>query len=265
MRSTSGSETNSVVSQQCLVCTTDNRLTQSERSLDQDQSKLRTISKQQQQQRSRSSSRPEQNNDPESISFLRRSSAPEIDHDSTAEEELVTRREIYTRSLGRNVRRHGYTGASGGGHDTESVRSSDGETEELQRARAHLKETLEGKIEKLKRVEAEKHQNETKVVVHRSDNQHIPAAGKTLDSEAIKQYQNIKQNTAALGNKQQRYSGVFEKSAAKERQQQQQMSANIREHQKIYKQSSFDSLSRNNENATLLRDRHEGQYHEINL
>ena len=156
--------------------------------------------------------------------------------------------------LGRNVRRHNP------GHDSESVRSSDGEsgkheTEELQRARAHLKETLEGKIEKLKKVEAEKHQNqsETKVVVHRSENQHIPP-GKTLDSEAIKQYQNIKQNTAALGNKQQRYSGVFlenQKMAIKDRQ------PGSREHQKIYKQSSFDSLSRNSEPTTTIH-RHEG-------
>ena len=83
------------------------------------------------------------------------------------------------------------------------------DSEELQRARAHLKETLESKIEKLKKIEAEKmqqNQNETKAVVHRSD---LIPGGKTLDSDAIKQYQNIKQNTAAVSGKQQRYSGMF--------------------------------------------------------
>ena len=61
-------------------------------------------------------------------------------------------------------------------------------------------------MEKMKKMEAEKYQNqsETKAVVHRSEAQHIPS-GKTLDSEAIKQYQNIKQNTTLPTIKQQRY------------------------------------------------------------
>ena len=92
----SGSDSGSVNSEkQCLVCS-DNRLNQSERSLD-DQTRTRNISKH---QRSRSSSRPD-GVDPEGFSFLRRSSAPEIDHDSTAEDEVLSRREMYTRSLGK--------------------------------------------------------------------------------------------------------------------------------------------------------------------
>jgi len=199
LRSHSGSDTASILSQQCVSC--DNRLTKSERSLD--EARMRAMSDH---HRSRSSSRPD-GPDAESLSgsYLRRSSAPEIDHESPGEEEDRSRREIsYTRSLERTKR-----------SVTDSGRSSDGEqpklpdAKELQRARAHLKETLEGKMEKMKRIEAEKQQNqsEIKAVVHRSEGQHIPS-GKTLDSDTIKQYQNIKQNTAAAAIK--RYSGVFD-------------------------------------------------------
>ena len=147
----------------------------------------------------------------------------------------------------------------------ESGRSSDGESnkpdaEELQRARAHLKETLEGKIGKLKKIEAEKqNQSETKAVVHRSENQHIPA-GKTLDTEAIKHHQSIKQNTASLGSGsggKQRYSGVFgegSKTGTKERH---PTGTCQREYPGIYKQSSFDNLQRTADNST--RDRFEGR------
>ena len=232
MRSHSGSDTASVVSQQCLTCS-DNRLTKSERSLD-----------------SQEQERPhhQQTADCESLSYLRRSSAPEIDHESPSEEEGRARREMFTRSLGRTRRPGG-----------ESGRSSDGECHvqdqhQLQRARAHLKETLEGKIEKMKKIEAEKHhsQSETKAVVHRSETQHIPS-GKTLDSEAIKQYQNIKQNTAVPAIKQQRYSGVFDTSKAGK-------ADRHRDHPALYKQSSFDNLNltRNTEPVAVTRDRNEG-------
>ena len=217
MRSHSGSDTASVVSQQCLACTDGQEGAGAEC---------------------------------EHLSFLRRSSAPEIDQEWEGEEEEGGRgrREIFTRSLGRTRR-------SGG----DSARSSDGESHDLQRARAHLKETLEGKIEKMKKMEAEKHhsQSETKAVVHRSEGQHVPS-GKTLDSEAIKQYQNIKQNTAVPTSKQQRYSGVFDKSGKVERDRQ-------RDHREpppsLYKQSSFDNLNltRSSEPTTLTRDRNEGQ------
>ena len=73
-------------------------------------------------------------------------------------------------------------------------------TAALQRAVAHLKETLEGKMEKMKRMEAEKEKgavtSETKAVVHRAETPHL-GASKTLDSDTIKQYQNIKQNSTA--------------------------------------------------------------------
>eukprot|EP00092_Neocalanus_flemingeri_P003832 GFUD01004128.1.p1 GENE.GFUD01004128.1~~GFUD01004128.1.p1 ORF type:complete len:1203 (+),score=265.86 GFUD01004128.1:433-4041(+) len=264
LRSQSGSDTNSILSQQCVSC--DNRLTKSERSLD--EARIRALSDH---HRSRSSSRPEAP-DAESLSgsYLRRSSAPEIDHESPAEEEDRSRREIsYTRSLERTKR-----------SVTDSGRSSDGEqpklpdAKELQRARAHLKETLEGKMEKMKRIEAEKQQNqsEIKAVVHRSETQHIPS-GKTLDSDTIKQYQNIKQNTAAAAIK--RYSGVFDiaKAGKSDRH------TSHRDPPGIYKQSSFDNLTRNEvekasfDNLTrnevekagsrdrgpgLPRDRHEG-------
>ena len=75
----------------------------------------------------------------------------------------------------------------------------------LQRAVAHLKGTLESKMEKMKRLEAEKektNQSETKAVVHRAETPregggagHL--AGKTLDSDSIKQYHNVKQNSTA--------------------------------------------------------------------
>ena len=112
----------------------------------------------------------------------------------------------------------------------------------------------------MKKLEAEKHHNqsETKAVVHRSEGQHVPS-GKTLDSEAIKQYQNIKQNTAVPTGKQQRYSGVFDtsKSGKVERDR-------LRDHQpppSLYKQSSFDNLNlgRTSEPATLPRERNEGE------
>ena len=213
MRSHSGSETASVVSQHCLACTDGTEC--------------------------------------EHLSYLRRSSAPEIDQEweGEGEEGGRGRREIFTRSLGRTRRPGG-----------ESARSSDGESQDLQRARAHLKETLEGKIEKMKKMEAEKHhsQSETKAVVHRAEGQHVPS-GKTLDSEAIKQYQNIKQNTAVPTSKQQRYSGVFDtsKSAKLERERQ-------RDHQpppSLYKQTSFDNLNltRSSEPTTLPRERNEGE------
>ena len=178
-----------------------------------------------------------------------------------------SRREMYTRSLGR-TRRQGF----------ESGRSSDGESskhdpEELQRARAHLKETLEGKIEKLRKIEAEKQlsQNETKAVVHRSDSQHVSVSGsKTLDSDAIKQYQNIKQNAAAVGGKQQRYSGMFG-DKNKERLSS-SSTASRTDHQtsrsdlqaatpSIYKQNSYDNItSRNTEAVVLSREKYEGDY-----
>ena len=229
MRSHSGSDTASVMSQQCLTCS-DNRLTKSERSLD---------SQEGERQEER------QEGDCEALSYHRRSSAPEIDHESPSEEESRARREIFTRSLGRTRRPGGEAG-----------RSSDGECpadhHQLQRARAHLKETLEGKMEKMKKIEAEKYQtqSETKAVVHRSEAQH----SKTLDSEAIKQYQNIKQNTTLPTIKQQRYSGVFDKSGKAERQREQH-------HQPLYKQSSFDNLNlnRNTEPVNLARDRNEGE------
>ena len=260
LRSQSGSDTASIMSQQCLACT-DNRLTRSERSLDEPRERCLLD-----QHRSRSSSRPEHHGDQETMSsYMRRSSAPEIDHESPAEEDLRSRREMYTRSLGR-TRRQGF----------ESGRSSDGESskhdpDELQRARAHLKETLEGKIEKLRKIEAEKQhsQNETKAVVHRSDSQHVSVSGsKTLDSDAIKQYQNIKQNAAAVGAKQQRYSGMF---ADKNKERLSSSSTNSRtdhptsraDHQptpSIYKQNSYDNItSRNTETATLPREKYEGR------
>jgi len=251
LRSQSGSDTNSILSQQCVSC--DNRLSKSERSLDE------TRTRPSSDHRSRSTSRPEPP-DTESLSgsYLRRSSAPEIDHESPGEEEERYKREIsYTRSLERTKR-----------SVTESCRSSDGEqpklpdAKELQRARAHLKETLESKIEKMKRIEAEKQQNqsEIKAVVHRSEmQQHIPS-GKTLDSDTIKQYQNIKQNTAAAAIK--RYSGVFDiaKTGKADRH------TSHRDTPGIYKQSSFDNLARNEVEKTVLRDsastlpreRHEG-------
>ena len=156
------------------------------------------------------------------------------------------------------------------------------DSEELQRARAHLKETLESKIEKLKKIEAEKmqqNQNETKAVVHRSD---LIPGGKTLDSDAIKQYQNIKQNTAAVSGKQQRYSGMFsEKTQSQpirdeycfvstnqktgERSKERQnlsSSTSSREHlgQSIYKQNSFDNLTRNTDTLSRDRDKYEGDF-----
>jgi uncharacterized protein (UPF0335 family) len=257
LRSQSGSDTNSIMSQQCVSC--DNRLSKSERSLD--EARSRALSDH---HRSRSTSRPD-GPDAESLSgsYLRRSSAPEIDHESPGEEEERYRREriSYTRSLERTKR-----------SVTDSGRSSDGEqpklpdAKELQRARAHLKETLEGKIERQKRLEAEKQQNqsEIKAVVHRSDPQHIPS-GKTLDSDTIKQYQNIKQNTAAAAIK--RYSGVFDIAKAGKA----DRHPGHRDTPGIYKQSSFDNLTRNeaekagpreagprDHGATLPRDRHEG-------
>jgi len=239
LRSQSGSDTNSILSQQCVSC--DNRLSKSERSLD--EARSRALSDH---HRSRSSSRPDgPDNESLSGSYLRRSSAPEIDHESPGEEEERYKREIsYTRSLERTKR-----------SVTDSGRSSDGEqpklpdAKELQRARAHLKETLEGKIEKMKRIEAEKQQNqsEIKAVVHRSDTQHIPS-GKTLDSDTIKQYQNIKQNTAAAAIK--RYSGVFDiaKAGKAERH------PGHRDTPGIYKQSSFDNLTRNEVEKAGSRD-----------
>ena len=259
LRSNSDSDSGSIISQPCLAC--DGRLTQSERSLDTqpDTSRLHVqhCTGDSQMARSRSSSRPEDRSEAENLSYMRRSSAPEIDHESPAEEEVRSRREMFTRSLGRTRRQGG-----------ESGRSSDGESarqdpEELQRARAHLKETLEGKIGKLKKIEAEKYQNqtgETKAVVHRADGSNTH---KTLDSEAIKQYQNIKQNTAALASGKQRYSGMFSEGAkagaagAKERHPTVQAAG--REHPGIYKQTSFDNLTRNSESATLPRERHEGR------
>jgi len=250
LRSQSGSDTNSILSQQCVSC--DNRLSKSERSLD--EARSRALSDH---HRSRSSSRPD-GPDTESLSgsYLRRSSAPEIDHESPGEEEERYKREIsYTRSLERTKR-----------SVTDSGRSSDGEqpklpdAKELQRARAHLKETLEGKIEKMKRMEAEKQQNqsEIKAVVHRAETQHIPS-GKTLDSDTIKQYQNIKQNTAAAAIK--RYSGVFDIAKAGKA----DRHPGHRETPGIYKQGSFDNLVRSEVEkpvrdscATLPRDRHEG-------
>lgn len=77
----------------------------------------------------------------------------------------------------------------------------------LQRAVAHLKETLEGRMEKMKRKESEKastNQSEIKAVVHRAETPHL--AGKTLDSDSIKQYQAIKQNSTS---KRWENSGVF--------------------------------------------------------
>ena len=192
----------------------------------------------------------------EHLSFLRRSSAPEIEPDWEGEEEEEeedgrgrARREIFTRSLGRTRRPGG-----------DSARSSDGESQDLQRARAHLKETLEGKIEKMRAMEAEKHhsQSETKAVVHRAEVQHLQPAGKTLDSEAIKQYQNIKQNTAVPASKQQRYSGVFDtsKSAKMEREKQREPREPREPPPSLYKQSSFDNLNlaRGSEPTTLTRD-----------
>ena len=77
---------------------------------------------------------------------------------------------------------------------------------ELQRARAHLKETLEGKMRRLddRRPEDRRleERGETRAVVHRAEaaQQHA----RTLDSEAIKQYRSIQQNTAQPGAGQQR-------------------------------------------------------------
>ena len=87
---------------------------------------------------------------------------------------------------------------------------------ELQRARAHLKETLEGKMRRLddrrledRRLEDRRPEDrrpeergETRAVVHRAEaaQQHA----RTLDSEAIKQYRSIQQNTAQPGAGQQR-------------------------------------------------------------
>ena len=72
---------------------------------------------------------------------------------------------------------------------------------ELQRARAHLKETLEGKMRRLDDRRPEE-RGETRAVVHRAEaaQQHA----RTLDSEAIKQYRSIQQNTAQPGAGQQR-------------------------------------------------------------
>ena len=78
---------------------------------------------------------------------------------------------------------------------------------ELQRARAHLKETLEGKMRRLddRRLEDRRpeERGETRAVVHRTEaaQQHA----RTLDSEAIKQYRSIQQNTAQPGAGQQRW------------------------------------------------------------
>ena len=78
---------------------------------------------------------------------------------------------------------------------------------ELQRARAHLKETLEGKMRRLddRRPEDRRpeERGETRAVVHRAEaaQQHA----RTLDSEAIKQYRSIQQNTAQPGAGQQRW------------------------------------------------------------
>ena len=88
---------------------------------------------------------------------------------------------------------------------------------ELQRARAHLKETLEGKMRRLddrrpedRRPEDRRPEDrrpeergETRAVVHRAEaaQQHA----RTLDSEAIKQYRSIQQNTAQPGAGQQRW------------------------------------------------------------
>ena len=88
---------------------------------------------------------------------------------------------------------------------------------ELQRARAHLKETLEGKMRRLddrrledRRLEDRRPEDrrpeergETRAVVHRAEaaQQHA----RTLDSEAIKQYRSIQQNTAQPGAGQQRW------------------------------------------------------------
>ena len=88
---------------------------------------------------------------------------------------------------------------------------------ELQRARAHLKETLEGKMRRLddrrpedRRPEERRPEDrrpeergETRAVVHRAEaaQQHA----RTLDSEAIKQYRSIQQNTAQPGAGQQRW------------------------------------------------------------
>ena len=77
---------------------------------------------------------------------------------------------------------------------------------ELQRARAHLKETLEGKMRRLEDRRPEERRpeerGETRAVVHRAEaaQQHA----RTLDSEAIKQYRSIQQNTAQPGAGQQR-------------------------------------------------------------
>ena len=73
---------------------------------------------------------------------------------------------------------------------------------ELQRARAHLKETLEGKMRRLEDRGLEE-RGETRAVVHRAEaaQQHA----RTLDSEAIKQYRSIQQNTAQPGAGQQRW------------------------------------------------------------
>merc|ERR1719384_1346050 len=102
----------------------------------------------------------------------------------------------------------------------------------------------------MRAMEAEKHhsQSETKAVVHRAEGQHGVPSGKTLDSEAIKQYQNIKQNTAVPTSKQQRYSGVFDTSKAGKLERQ-------RDHPVLYKQSSFDNLtlSRTSEQASVTR------------
>ena len=78
---------------------------------------------------------------------------------------------------------------------------------ELQRARAHLKETLEGKMRRPEERRLEdrrpEERGETRAVVHRAEaaQQHA----RTLDSEAIKQYRSIQQNTAQPGAGQQRW------------------------------------------------------------
>lgn len=122
----------------------------------------------------------------------------------------------------------------------------------------------------------QQNQNETKAVVHRSD---LIPGGKTLDSDAIKQYQNIKQNTAAVSGKQQRYSGMFsEKTQSQpirdeycfvstnqktgERSKERQnlsSSTSSREHlgHSIYKQNSFDNLTRNTDTLSRYRDKYE--------
>lgn len=194
--------------------------------------------------RSRSSSRPDPPEPdcggPLGTAFLRRSSAPEIEHEATGEE----RREIFTRSLGRTRRAGEQQGGEPGPADTST----------LQRARAHLKETLE---EKMKQQEGGtgQHQSETRAVVHRADSGATTHTGKTLDSDTIKQYQNIKQNTTAV----KRYSGVFDgKGGGKG----ERVTGGHREHAALYKQGSYDNLNRSETEKVVARerqDRHDGE------